>query len=194
MSNRYYLMPLTGAGTRIDPRVPKYRSTDLAGVDVSLMDFGTEPVCLVAADVTTDQHAALVAHPDVMAAPVSLDSQVGANLTTVQAAIESFNIPADWIQSTFTYRTVLRGLAAIAQFLQRFQNFQLASIFQSGITLATRFNQLPPPVQANLRNAATDLGYSTAGLSGTSTIRQILINLGNQFRAVDTIFVGDQTF
>lgn len=193
MATRLYVLPLITTTTpKGDRRDPKYLDTHLAGVEWSLMDMGDEPICLVAADVGAE-HAAFAAETDVLALPANLDQPLGAQLATVQNALEARNIPAGWVQSTHTYRQVVRVVAQAFQFLQRLQVVRPGRLFGGGVTLDTRFNQLPAAVRSALTAAATDLGYDTSGLTGTSTLRTILKTMADQWRQIE-LFIGGEAF
>lgn len=194
MAMRFYLMPITGAGVKGDPRRPKYTRTDLAGFDIDVMDAGNETPCLCAADVPDATHAILVAYADVTAVPADIDQQIGGSLTAVQAALESFHVPAGWITATLTYRSVLRTVMALFQFWQRYQALGGASPFGTGVTLATTFGSLPAAARTALISTAQSLGYATDSLSAGSTLRQCLKAMADQWRAVDTINLGGQQF
>src|ERR1700693_3954213 len=126
-------MPITGTGTDADSRRPKYADTDLAGHPWAAMDFGNEPIMLVA----TATNAALAAETDVTTIPLNLDQQIGAAVTTVQNKLESFNIPADWVTSTMTYRQVVRKVLQGFMFWQRAQGLGIPLLFTGGVKLST---------------------------------------------------------
>jgi hypothetical protein len=94
---RVYLIPTTGTGGVVnsapDPVRPKYVRE--AGLSYLQVTYGRQPVALVFTDVTAGQHTALAANGDVVAIPANIDTTVGANLATVQNALEALNIPAD---------------------------------------------------------------------------------------------------
>jgi hypothetical protein len=189
---RVYFMPLSGAGTVDDKRRPKYASTDLAGVPFVSMNYGAEPLCMVLAAVTSGQHSALAAEPDVITTPATLGNTIGGNLTAVQNALDAINIPSNWVQNTQTYAQVLRIVATIFLFAQRLHRFTPTRLFDTGIALSTQFQDLPLGMRQALQNAATELGYDTSGLSGTNTVRQMLKALGDQFSAALPIHLGGQ--
>jgi hypothetical protein len=171
MATQLYVMPITGTGTGADPRRPKYADTDLAGTDWSAMDFGNEPVVLVA----TETNAALGAEVDVTTIPLNLDQNLTAGaVTTVQNKLEAFNIPADWVSTSLTYRQVVRRVCLGFQLWQRCQGLGLTTLFTGGVTLSTTFGSLPVGVRTTLQNAAVSLGLNTSSLTGASTIRQII--------------------
>lgn len=182
MAVRYYLLPLLGTGTRAAPRRPAYLAVDVPGIAFLVMDYGAEPWCLVRLDVTVAQHAALTAHLDVLAFPLALNTAVGLGLAAAQTALESMNIPADWLRATHLWSDILRLVATIFQFTQRLQVFQPGPTFPVGTTLDTRWNELPISVRNAMQAAAVNLGYSVTSLNGAVPLRTILKALGDQFR------------
>jgi len=179
MATQLYVMPVTGIGTEEDSRRPKYADTDLAGFNWAAMDFGNEPMMLVA----TETNAALGAEPDVLTVPLNLDQNLGAGaVTVVQNYLEARFIPADWVTTSLTYRQVLRSVVAIFTVMQRAQGLGLARLLDgSSVSLSTTFGSLPQPVRAKLVAAAQSLHFDTSSLSGASTLRQIFKALMVQF-------------
>lgn len=186
MTAHLYVLPMITTSTPKGPlRYPKYTDTTLSGVEWVAMDYGNEPWSFLAADVPDATHTLLVANTDVLALPTNLDQTVGAQLTIVQNALESRNIPAGWVQSGFTYRQILRIVMAAFQFMQRCQGLGLDAVFGGGVTLDTRFNQLPVATRQLLVDAANSFGYNTSTLSGTSTLRTILKAMADQWRQLE---------
>lgn len=170
-------MPITGAGTITDARRPKYADTDLAGVIWSMMDYGSEPFCLVG----TADNAALNARADVTAMSTALDTNLSAaSVTSIKTALEAQNIPSNWVTTANTYRQFVRVIAGLFSLLQRFAFYSVTSLF-SGNTLTTTFGTLSATMQGNILSAAADLGLSTAGLTASTTIRQMLVSVGQQY-------------
>lgn len=192
MAIRYYFMPLTGTGTRQDPRLPKYRATDVPGGAYTLLPYGAEPICCVRLDVTPAQHTALTAHTDVLAVPADLTQPVGASLPAVQNGLEILNIPSHWLTSTHTYRQVLRGILTVFMFVQTVHGVTADRLFASGITLNTPFSQLPAAMRQALQDAAARGAFDASGLTGATTLRQLLQELGDQWR--DAIVMHEETF
>lgn len=184
MATRLYIVPKIGTGGMDDAYRPKYFS-DLTGVSWNAMDYGREPHFLVSSDLTTDQHTALVANTDVIALPVNLDAQVGTNRDAVVNALEALSIPSGWVTTTMTYRRILKIVAAIMQFAQRLHGHANLRVFGSGVTLSTKFNQLPANVRTKLIETAQSMNFDTSSLSGTSTVRQILKEMADQWRVKD---------
>lgn len=182
-------MPIIGDGSKSTPRQPKYASTHLAGINWNMMDYGDEPFCLVAADLGSG-HSALAAESDVTALPADLNQEIGGQLSTVQNTLESLNIPSDWVQSTHTYKRVLRAATLIFQIAQRHQGLSFGRIFTAGVTLDTQFNQLSSTARNRLLSVAQTMKLDTSGLGGASTLRQILKALADQLEAFN-VWIGD---
>jgi hypothetical protein len=180
MAWHLYLCPIIGAGTFTDQRHPKYIS-DL-GVQWSMIDYGFQPFCLVAANVSDAQDAALVLNSDVTKIPDNLDSNVA--VTATQNALESLQIPANWINASNTYRQVLRIVWGMFNFFQRYSVISgTVNPLIDGITisLSTQFSSLPLKVRQDLIATAQDLNLDTSSLSGNSTLRQILKALADSW-------------
>lgn len=192
MASRLYLVPVIGTGTRQEPRRAKYFSDFTRDtLPSSWMDFGLEPVMLVGADVTNDQHLSISANIDVVSIPANIDATISAlALTQVQNALEGMNIPANWVTTAMTYRFVLRVVVGMFQFAQRYQGLGGGRLFGTGISLGTQFNQLPAAVRSRLIETAESFGYDTSSLSGNSTIRQILKFLGDQWGSKSIVLGG----
>lgn len=177
-----YLVPIVGGGTDADPRTAKYLPA--LGVKWGMIDYGFQPFALAAADVDGATDTSLQANGDVTKIPDNLDNLLGAGaVSAVQTALENRNIPAGWVTSALSYRTVLRTIWGFFAFLQRYAviSHNTNPIMVSSINLDTQFNQLPSNAQTNLINTAASLGLSSAGITGTSTIRQILKNISDQW-------------
>lgn len=184
MTLNLYVMPIIGTATRSDPRRPKYDSTILnAGFSYTAYDYGNEPWCLVGVqniDAATD--SSLDANADVIGLTTSLDTQVGGARSTVQTKLEAVNMPGTWVQTTNTWRDVVLFIGAACQFAQRFQGMVTGNRwFTGGVTLDSTFNSLPAGVRSALSSAATSFGFDTSGITGTSTLRQIIQAAAQQY-------------
>jgi len=193
MAFRLYLVPVIGVGTSLDPRRPKY----VAGgaTPWAAMDYGNEPSMIVGADLSPTDDAALAGQPDVTALPVDLSPLLTpANVTAVQAKLEAAHLPAGWVNTTRTWRDVVRIVLGIFSFLQRYavvyaqaQGSVAPSVFTAGVTLDTTFGSLPAAVQTALTNTAISFGIATTGLMAGTTVRAILKAMADVF--VDAPFV-----
>lgn len=181
---RFYLMPMI-----IDARnhrLEKYRDEMItAGIQWQPMAYGETPVFLMAAEVDATQHALLAAHADVSSFPQNLDAQLGANRQAVEDALEGHNIPGNWVTTAMTFRFVVRVLVGVIFISQRFRGMDQAAggtgnLFQQGVTLNTTYNAMPLDYRTRLVDAAISIGYSVAGLTGASTLRDLLRSIGQQ--------------
>lgn len=189
MAYRLYFIPRIGDGASRATRLrPNY--LDAAGVTVrTCIYYGDEPVVFVCADVTAGQHTTLTANADVAALPVDIDQPIGAALPTVQSKLEALNIPAQWITEGMTYRAAVRILIAAFQFLGRHNGLHLERLLQGGVTLQTQFNELPLAARQRLIKTAESFGYDISGLTGTITIRQMLVLVGRAW-GEQPIYIG----
>jgi hypothetical protein len=190
MSFRLYFMPINGTGSPADTRTSAYAETELSTLLWTMMDMGNEPFCLVGTDITDSLHISLSGHADVIPVPLNLDQTLGAQLATVQSLLEAHNIPVGWVTSVNTYREILRVVMKLFQFLQRFQWFTPARLFSAGVTLDTQFNQLSVGFRTVLQNVAVSMNFDTSGLTGASTVRQILKNAADQWHETTVNFAG----
>jgi hypothetical protein len=196
MTVRYYIMPLTVLGSERGPKYMKWTGLASAGnptgIDApyQLIDFGFEPTCMVVADVTDIQHAALAANLDVTAAPVNLDDTIAnaAQRDNVRSKLEALNIPAGWVDIGMTFRSVVRSVACLMLFAQRYHAISGRRIIEPGYTLDTIISDIPLEVRQGLKAAAASLGYDFTGISLSWLYRQGLKFLGDQWGAAPISF------
>ena len=168
----------------------KYDQTQIAANSWGMMAFGFEPVCFVVADVSDADNVTLRSLSGVTSIPDNIDQLVGSASGATQSALESINVPADWVLPSMTFRQIIRIVLGMFMFFQRYQGlYGNIRIFGSGVTLGTTFGQIPAAVQASLSATALDLNLKTTGLTSSTTVRQILKSMANQFASVP-IFVG----
>lgn len=185
---RFYLTPkATNAKGEIRPKY--IQAMSLIG---DWMDYGVEDAYLIAVEVDDDQHATLTLNSDVISIPADIDSAIGLTaLTTVQNKMEGLHIPAGWVTTNNTYRDIIRVTGRLFQFMGRFQAVNLATLFESGITLDTRINQLTQTQRNRLTNIADQFGLDRSSITGTTTIRQALKIVADQMQPFT---LGGQTF
>jgi hypothetical protein len=148
----------------------------------SAMDYGGEAVRLVAAEVTAEQVTWLSAQSDVLVLPADLSATLtSGQVTAARAALEGLNIPGNWITTSMTWETVLRAVAGLFQFAQKLQSVTGGRRLWRGGALTTRWNQLPVELQQDILDTCAALGYDTAFIVGTTTLRVLLRNLGQQW-------------
>lgn len=184
MAKRFYIVPKSGDGLTKDTAFrPKY--LDAIG-GWAAMDLGLEPTMLVCGEVTNAQHTSINANADVIAVPQNLDTQVGANLATVQANLESVNIPADWITSGMTYRDVLRWITRLFVFHQRAARL-IGKFFAAGFTLDSLIGDIPQEKRQQLNSVAQNLGIDTSAITLSTTVRQAFRILADQLPAAPSL-------
>lgn len=180
-----YLAPTIGSGSsRADMIRPQYVSD--YRVRQKHFHLGRQGYVLVAADTTPAQDAALSALPQVIKIPDNLDQQVGPALNTVQNLLEARNIPAGWITSNTTYRTILKMVMGLGGFLQRFpmiaKNWNRL-LGPGGLDLNTQWGDIPPAIRQQLSDTAKSLNLDTSAITGTTTVRQLLKGISDQWIA-----------
>ena len=181
----YYLMPVSGTGTAENPRTVKYADEM---DNWSALDYGNEPIMLVRAGVTAAQHTSISSNADVLSAPDILTNTVGAALAQVQSKLENINIHSQWITSGMQWRTVIRGIAIMFLLAQRMQGRGLATLFPAGVTLNSTFSSLPLAIRTHLIDMSDSFYFDRTGITGSTTVRQILLALANQYR--DNVKIG----
>jgi hypothetical protein len=142
--------------------------------------YGWENAFLVALELTPAQKSAVAAQPDVVLFPKPLDEPISSlALSNLVTRLEAAHIPATWITTANTWRDVLRGVHKAIRFMQRHQELFPERLFDT-VTLDTRLNQMTTQQRQRLSNVADDLGLDRSQVTTTTTIRQLLIMLGQQ--------------
>jgi len=196
MTVRYYIMPLLVIVNERGPKYMKWTGLVSAGNPTGIdapyqyVNFGLEPTCLVVADVTDVQHTSLNANADVTAAPVNIDDTIvnAAQRDNVRSKLEALNIPAGWVEIGMTFRAVLRPVAHLMLFAQRYHLIANRRIIEPGYTLDTLISDIPILVRQGLKAAATSLGYDFSGVSLAWQYRQGLKFLGDQWGVTPVLF------
>lgn len=191
MTIRVYLMPRIGSGaqptrTSNDSKRPKYLS--LVAGNCTCFRYGPEPVCLFIADTTDAEHTALLANSDVRAMPDNLDTAVtNAARTAISNALESLNVPAQWIANGQTFRLVLRRLVGVFELLNNVEGRGLRFLSAS---LDSQISALPLAVRQGLQDAASVLQVNITGITNTTTLRVALATIGAQFDSIPVTACG----
>lgn len=194
MANRWYILPIELYGGSM--RAPKYMINRLnpTGINAkwSMMDYGLMNVCIMLADVTTEQHDALVANSDVrgIVQHANVDNTVPAGaVTAVRNGLESLDIPGQWVDTSDTWRVVLRTTAALFQFAQRLHGRFGVKIIPDGYSLNTTWSELPQQAKDFLLDVAAELNIDTSGATGATTLRTIYKAFADAWGATP-IFIG----
>lgn len=167
-----YLMPMIGDGGIDNVFRPKY-GTNLLYAGKQL---GPQLVCLLAMKTDPETDDTLSNLSDVTRIPDNIDNNIGGALSQVQAAMESRNIPADWVTSGMTYRFVMRAVLRACVFMTQLQCIRAVKTeFLDGtVTLSTQFGDLPQLAKNQLQAAAVYFNIDTTGVTAKTTLRTIL--------------------
>lgn len=189
----FYLIPIIGAGSFIDQRRPKYLTDGQTFADFNpsppwamspMVDTG-----IVWADTTPAQDAFLAAQLDVRAIP-PLDNTIGAGaLPQVKAGLEALNIPAQWVQVGMTYRTVVRVTVGMSQLIQRTEGLGDKLTIPGNLDLTMA--QIPAGKRTTAQTAIDSMGLDRTQIVGSTTLREALRIIGEQFAAGRSISLGD---
>lgn len=199
MASNFYLVPLLSETVPKSQTRPKYFGAPGTQADIVLVgNTGTtwggnylgNDAYIVWADTSPAQDAALVAQSDVTKMP-PLDNTVTAGaLNTVQTQMEAIGIPSQWVQVGMSYRTILRVVLGMVKLLK-----QMASILGGQrIALTGNLNRTFDSFSANIQNAfmtaCAQQSIDTSGIVGTTTLREMLRLVGQQF--TQTVFTIGQ--
>jgi hypothetical protein len=155
---------------------------ELENTPWSCREYGHEGMCLVVSDVTQEQHDALKVQPDVIAIPADLDSNFSSQAVSVASDfLESYHLPANWLNTSYTYREGLRVVSHFMAFMQRVHGMTKQKISQLGITMNTQWKDLPQAARDKLRDAALSYPLDVSGVTANTTVRQMLKLMVDQF-------------
>lgn len=185
-----YFMP-TGTNAR-GAVIAKYTNTfTAAGFSVSMIRFGDNPHGLVFSPCDAATDTSVSANVDVQRLPDNLDANPGAGaVTAIQTFLENNNIPAGWVTTALTWRTIVRDVVSMFLFVQRYNGIGGPAVFTGAVTLNSTFASLPLAVRVALQQAAAAQNFDTSSLSGASTLRQILRAMGLQWGAQPILIGG----
>lgn len=179
----YYLFPVAGSGTRADPFDITHRATVNRFVN-GVMIAGLEPLALVMVrDIDDAAVAEFAGDAAIVNIPPLGVTVTAGTLATVRAQLEALNIPAGWVTAGMPFATIVRAIAALCQIHQRYRGLNAEALFGVNVTLGTTINQLPAGVAAKLAALADSFGFDRSGITGTTTIRNALKQLADQWVA-----------
>jgi len=182
-----------GAG-RI-PKYLKYKPHNPDGLVFAwgLMDYGFIDVGLLAGEVDQTIHDTLSGYADVYSFPDDLDSAI--TDPTIDAFLEGIDIPADWLTPSTTYRQLMRSMAGMFQFNQRYGGISGGETLlggNTGITLDSNWNNLTAQQQGWFYDTLNSFGYSYT-VPGNPKLRQLVKQAGDVF-ASQTFQIGRWSF
>ena len=180
---RFYLVPIEQIGNSRGPQYFRWRFNP-SGIDCrwAMMDYGFVPSGLVLAlDITQTDHDALILNSDVFAFPESLAGPVDQD---VQTFFEGIHVPTDWLTPATTWIELMRQLAGMFQFNQRYGGIaaeatgELHSIFDSA-TLDTRLRQMTDDEQGWFLATVESFGFDPGLVSDNARLRQLVRMAGD---------------
>ena len=179
---RFYIVPIEKVvepGTPGLVRKPKY----IHDMDArwGLKDYGMIDIALIGASVTQAQHEQIASEIDVIAAPQDIDQNISEiALPQVKDALEQMRIPVHWVTTDYTYRQILRRVAGLFSFAQRYHGMHYEELIDNQAQLDLRWNEIPQERQDKIKATADNLGYDYSEVTNQWTIRQILKLMADQ--------------
>ena len=185
---RFYFMPtINGA--------PKYIQdmNNPDGVPVlqfTQIPYGLVNATLIVADVTEEQHQELNANVDVVAAPEDIDAQVSAiAIPTIENLFDALKIPSGWVNTSHTYRQVLRRVAGLFLFADRYAGIFEKPLVNSSSDLELMWNQVPSAIRQEWAFCADTFNYDYSAITNQWTVKRSLWHLSDQWGA-QPIYMG----
>ena len=195
-SLKVYFIPIEQNGNYRGPEYFVWRG-DLNGPSIacrwSLMDYGFINVgLLVAHDISAADDAAVRIKPGVYAFPDNLDQPI-TDKAALTVILEAANVPTDWLTASTTYRQLLRSMAGLFQFNQRYSGISNGqSIFGNGITLDSNYNNLSAQQKAWFVQTMESFGYLN-GVQGNPKLRTLAKQAGDLWGS-QPFYMGGFTF
>lgn len=186
MTVRFYMLPIERNGLARGPKYFNWRNDPdppaLVTCTWALKDYGVIDYGLVCADVTSQNHTDLSAQSDVGAVPTTLDNTLtGGQVTAVQNRLEAIALPATWVTTALTWRQVLRSITGIMLYMQRVTALSGQSPFDTGATLSTQIGSISQQWRDWMQQAANDMAFDYSAVTGSTTVRQLLKMMADQF-------------
>lgn len=182
----FFIVPQTGDGrSRETGYRPKYfHIFDSRISRISSMNIGLDSLFLVRVVMEETLRDSIAALSDVNAFPKNINNTLTTGaVTTIKNKLEAKKIPAGWINTSTTYKEVIKFVALIAQLHQRFDGLFGDKLLPAGVTLNTTFSQLPQAGKNKLNALADSFGFSKGSITGSSTLRFIFKELVKQWNS-----------
>lgn len=174
MAFRLYLVPKV---LDVDVYKPKYFADGTISGSWPGVDY--DDWYLMGADLSGADEAVLTAQSDVTALPADLSATLTAGqVAAVQTKLEAANIPAGWVDTSYTWLRVVRTVVGMIQFTQRFKGRHHARLLGGAITLNSTVGDLSVNVRQKLQEAAESLDLDVSGVTLSTTLRAMLKQLG----------------
>jgi hypothetical protein len=168
----FYLVPLlqqtiTIGNQQVTANLPKYVTTDLAGIAFSCMPFGLESLGIVG---VPEDIPSLDAEDDTYAFPVDLTTVLAdSDVSDLQGYLPAYNVPSDWIVSGSTFQSVLIQIAQIFLCVQFIDGQTGQSLFANGVTPSTSIAQANSAIGAATNNATNRIAPAPPILAATTS-------------------------
>ncbi len=186
ITHRLYRSARLGSGTLSDPYYSALRAyivADGSGSDFEDWIHETKPVRYALASCEASVHDTIAADVNIQAlspqfsALEDLDAWLDGSLALTagqRTAVEDDGIPIDDITSSNTRREFLRRVALhhrIGNYMRGLNDSALDFLRES---LSTTVSQVPQAVRTRIQTWMQERGLSTAWISGSTTVRQVL--------------------
>jgi hypothetical protein len=187
MTIRYYILPIVVYN---GVRGPAYFSGWPMGPDKhpgincqwSMKDYGSINEAVLCADILAADHTALIVNTDVLAIPINIDSTLTVSArNAARTFLETYNVPAGWVNTGMTYRSVLRTVTGFFLFFQRVTAVLGRDINLPAGWLDIQIQNVAADIRAALQQAATEAGYDYSAVQPTTTMRIILKALADNW-------------
>ena len=195
MPREIFMVPMEGTGTHSDPFRAKY-SVDPAVTMSGSIRSSRQGECMAMFDATQTYLDFIAAQSDTMR--LATEANIDNTLTTNQANaaktfVEDRGIPGDFINQGDTRREAIRAVVGLFLFCQRAEGILGVGFKQRavelGVTFSTQFNDMPQEIKDLFTTVRDDFGWDNLGLTGSSTLRQIMLAISEKFET-EPIFIA----
>ena len=196
MAIELFLGPMEGSGTITDPYRAKY-TRDASIVASGSIRYSHSSVGLVLINALQAYLDSVRGQSDVtsLATPANIDQTLtNGMVNAAKTLFEANGIPAGFVNIGDTRREVVRALAGLFLFSQRLEGrfgsgfWQLAQ--SRGIGLDSIWNGFPQALKDEFIAVRDEHGWDNLGLTGLSTLREILTAVSNQFEGTPIVIAG----
>lgn len=142
------------------------------------LQLGFDPFFLVVDCVTEARHSQIDSIASVTF-PLNIDNTI-TSVNNVKSKLANHDIPNYWVTTSTTWRELIRFIANYTQVYQSLFSVVKDSFFVDGVTMTTQYRDLPQQQKNALQNMANEFEFDKSGITGSSTVRQILKEMIDQ--------------
>lgn len=193
MTIRYYVLPIEQ--TVANQRGPKYFhwkfDPDPPGIECSwsMKDYGSINQAVLCADISSTDHTSLSSHSDVLVVPINIDSALTVSARNIaRNFLENYNIPAGWVNTGMTYRTVLRTITNFFMFFQRLNGILERDLDLPAGWLELEVQQIPAGIRQAMMQYADENGIDYSVVTPTTTMRNIMKYMADSWGDTPILF------